>query len=103
RLDFLDDFNFFVAELRRDDGGDWLPNDFLLPVTEDPLGAFIPALDNSVQILADNSIVGRFHDGCKTERSLLALFLVGNVSCNFRRSDNISIVVLDGGNSQRDV
>ena len=46
----------------------WRPTGLLCRVAEESLGCAVPTLDNAVQILADNGIVGRI-DNCRQPRA----------------------------------
>jgi hypothetical protein len=52
-----------VDALRRDQDGHRLAGGFLGRIAEHALGAAIPGLDDAVEILADNGVVGRLDDG----------------------------------------
>jgi len=53
----------FVHAIPRDQDGHRLADGFLGRIAEHPLGAAIPGLDDAVEILADNGVVGRLDDG----------------------------------------
>ena len=55
----------FVPSVWRNYKRDVLTNGFTGAVAKHPLGAFVPTPDDSVKILANDGIVGGFHDGCQ--------------------------------------
>ncbi len=89
------DSNFFFPPVLRDNQGDVLPRSFCSGVAEYPLCSFVPAGDNSIQILADDGIVGRIHNGSQQGGRLTGEF----VRVFKRRFELFSLAdVLDHGN-----
>jgi hypothetical protein len=60
----------FVHAIPRDQDGHRLADGFLGRIAEHPLGAAIPGLDDAVEILADNGVVGRLDDGREPLREI---------------------------------
>ena len=56
----FDDFWFFINAICRDQDRDWLADDLVRLIAEQPLGTAIPACDDAVEVLADNRVVRRF-------------------------------------------
>jgi len=53
----VDDFWFFINAICRDQDRDWLADDLVRLITEEPLGTAIPACNDAVEVLADNRVV----------------------------------------------
>ena len=58
-----DDITFFVETLRRNDQADVSAHGFGRRVAKGMFRARIPALDDAIERLADDGVVGRFDDG----------------------------------------
>ena len=71
---------FLVEPIRRDQDVDRLSNDLLSFVSEQALGAAIPAPDYAVEILADDGIVGGLHNGGELPGRLLRTPAFGDVA-----------------------
>src|SRR5262249_41656859 len=56
------DTRLIIVQLRRNNGCDRLPDDFLCPVAEGAFRGLVPTGDDPVQILADDGIVGGSND-----------------------------------------
>ena len=65
-----EDPGLLVFEAWRKKNGHGLADGLTGAIAEQPLGARIPGLDDPVQILADDRIVGGFHDGHELLRTL---------------------------------
>src|SRR5207248_1206200 len=68
----LEDFGFFVEAVGWEQDGDALADIFLGCVSEDPIGGFVPALDDAVQVLTDDRVV---RGGDYGRKQRLRLFL----------------------------
>src|SRR6516165_3399681 len=77
--DTLQDLRFFAFEMMRDDRGDRFTDHFFRGISEQMLGARIPADDGALEILADDRIVGRFDDAGELSACFLAAALIGYV------------------------
>ena len=53
----------FIHPIRRHQDGDRAPDDFLRLITKNSFRAAIPTGDDSLQIFADDGIIGGFHNG----------------------------------------
>ncbi len=62
-LEACDDLVFLVDAVGRDDERDMAAHRLLRGVAEDPLGGGVPALDHSVESLADDGVVRGLDDG----------------------------------------
>jgi hypothetical protein len=56
------DVHFLVTAIGGDQLRHRLTNDFLGAIAKQAAGAFVPAGDDSLQRLADNRVVGKFHN-----------------------------------------
>src|SRR5262249_47775319 len=63
--DFRQNFRLFADPIRRHQFRDRLTDHFFGRVPEYPLSGGVPTLHDSIEILADNRIVGRGDDGGK--------------------------------------
>src|SRR6185312_6089408 len=59
-----------VMELRRNHQGDGFADHFVGRISENPLGTFVPALDNAVQVFANDGVVRRFNNCGQTLRDM---------------------------------
>src|SRR5262249_29618516 len=74
--DATEDFSLLILMIRRDEDGDRLADDLFRHVAEDPFGAFVPALDDAVEVLADDRVIGRFDDCDESMSGLFAMLAV---------------------------
>ena len=100
---FIQDRLFVLVQLRRNDQRDWLADDFFGFISEQFFGAAVPAGNCSVQVLAGNGIIGRFHDRGQAERIFLQLLFLRDVSNNLRRAYDPALLVFDGRNRQGNI
>ena len=77
--DALQDLRFFALEMIGNDRGDRLADHFFGGISEQSLGARIPADDHAVEVLADDGVVGQFHDAGELPARLFAAALIGDV------------------------
>ena len=61
--DTRQDLGLLAAMVRGDDHGDRVADGLGGGVAEEPFGATVPALDDAVQVLADDGVVGGFDNG----------------------------------------
>src|ERR1700674_4916742 len=92
----LQDHSFFILQLGRDEDRNRLPYYFFRCVSEDALGAAVPAGDDSVQIFGNDRVVGRFHDGRKLGQRLLSGLPISNVLDYPSQTVNVSLRVEHG-------
>src|SRR5260370_30487082 len=69
---------------------------------EQALGGGIPSRDHTVQLLRDNGVIGRIHDGRKPQGFLLSPPALGNIAADSRGSHDISSRVANGRDSSVD-
>ena len=77
--DATQDLRFLAPEMIGNDRGDRLADHFFGGISEQALGARIPADDASVEILADDGVVGGFYDAGELPARLFAAALIGDV------------------------
>src|SRR4029079_10867230 len=65
------DFGLSVEAVLGNDDRDRLADDFVGGIPENPLGAAVPGLDDAVEILTDDRVVRRGHDGGEPQRFTL--------------------------------
>src|SRR5439155_15988561 len=70
--DRLDDPRHLIHSIGRRENGDRPAPRFILGVTKHSLRCFVPSDDRSVELLANDRIVGRLNDGCKLGVGLLS-------------------------------
>jgi len=58
----VEDAGLFVAALGRDQHSDRLSDCLLGRVAEQPLRSGVPAVDDALEVLADDCVVGKFDD-----------------------------------------
>src|SRR3712207_5962129 len=84
-LDFLslahlrEDLGHLLGPVRRDQDGDGLPHRLLDGVPVEPLGRPVPAGDDALEGLAENSVVGGLDDGREPGALLLGPLAFGDV------------------------
>ena len=71
RTNFFQDHRLFMLQVRRDDGKDRSPDDFVGGKAEKPLRGRIPIGHNAIQVFRDDGIVRGFNDGCQAGQSCL--------------------------------
>src|SRR6201996_4095056 len=71
---FAEDLLFYMLQLWRKETEDRLTHYLLCPIAEDALGRFIPADDDSVQVLTDDGIVGGIDDCGEMETRIYRRF-----------------------------
>ena len=76
------------SRFRRNDPGDRLPDHLGRGVAEQPLRGRVPRLNDAVQILADDRVVGRLHQRRQVQRGGRGAFLIADVAGDFRRADD---------------
>jgi hypothetical protein len=54
-----------------------LSESFLCCIAEQPLGSGVPAGDYTIQVLADNRVIRRFHDSGKQKLGIFRMEIVG--------------------------
>ena len=59
----LKEDRFFLYPVWREDDCYWLPYDLYRCVAKKLLGGFVPRLNDAIQILGDDRIVGQLNDG----------------------------------------
>ena len=79
RPDTLQDLRFFTFEMIGNDRGDRLADHFFGGISKQSLGARVPTDDTSVEILADDGVVGGFHDTGELPARLFTAALIGCV------------------------
>ena len=70
----LQNLLFLLNPLRRQQQRDWLADDLLRPVAEQPLGPCVPGLDDAVEVLGQDGIVGRLNDRRQSRQRLSVCF-----------------------------
>ena len=94
--DLLEDLGLLVRTIRREQQGHRLAQNLVTSITVQPLGPFIPGLDDAVKALADYGVVRGLDNGRQQLRCSLILLELGNVAGNMRGTDNASILAVDG-------
>ena len=61
--DALEYDEFLIVPLRRDQDGHRLADDFGGRIAEEPLGSFVPAGDDAIEVLTDDRVVRGLDDG----------------------------------------
>src|SRR5256885_4389555 len=90
-------------QLGRDQGQNGFPDNFFRVISEEAGCCLIPAVDNSIQVLADNGIVGRLNNRCQPGSDLIGLAALTDVACYLRGPNYLAGCILDGRDGQRDV
>src|SRR2546421_7892888 len=67
------------VQLRGNDAGDWLPDHLVRLIPENVGRAGIPGGDDSIERLADDSVIGRGDDGRQARRLNARLVLLGDI------------------------
>src|SRR6185436_2353241 len=60
-----EDMILFREAIRGDQRRDRFSDNFMAPITQQALGAFIPGLDHAVEVLGDYRLPGGLHDRCE--------------------------------------
>ena len=76
---------------------DMLSNNLIRRVSKDPLGAVIPALNDAVQILTEDGVIGGFNNRGQPLTQFRCLFLLADVQRNATRMDESSSLAIDTG------
>ncbi len=75
----IQDLLFLLDPLRRQQQRDRLADDLLRPVAEEAFCPRVPGLDDAVEVLGEDGIVGRLDDCRQPRQRLLGLLAVGDV------------------------
>jgi hypothetical protein len=81
--DLAQNLGLVSMQFRRDNQRHWLANDFFRSVAKQPLRTFVPAGDDSVQVLAGDCIFRRFDD--RRQTALCFFSLTGVIRSDDRR------------------
>src|ERR1700722_7611392 len=88
-----EDLVFLILEFLRNEPQNRLSYHLLRGVTEHPECSFVPSLDDTVQILADDGVLRGIDNRCQPESAVIILGAVGHVVCDFRRAENLACFV----------
>jgi hypothetical protein len=83
----------FLAQLRRNNHGDRPADGLRGGISESALGSAVPTVDNPVQILGNNGVVGGLHNGGKAGTRLLGLRGFGNVHVDADQFFRLAVLV----------
>ena len=84
----LQDFGLFIEAIGREEDGDGIADHFLGGVAEHPLGGWIPAFDDAVEVFADDGVVGRGDDRLE---AAFQLDVLADVAGNLGGPDDLSM------------
>ncbi len=100
--EFGEDLVLLVLKVCGDEAENGLADDFFGGVAEHALRAVVPGADDAVEVLADDGVVGGIDDGGEAEADFVDTFAFGDVVGDLGGSDDAALVVLDGGDGDRD-
>src|SRR5262245_21116702 len=80
--DAVKNFSFLIQSVGRKQNSDRLTDDFLSPITKEPLCAVIPRLNDSLEVLGGDGIAGVLDDGGKLGNRFLCFALLCHVPKN---------------------
>ena len=100
--DACEDFVLLVQPILRDDDRDGLSHCFMRGVPEHPLRCPIPRLDDTVEILADDRVVGGVDDRAQSVLLAFENRLGADVTSNLGGSDDPIVLVSNRRDGQRD-
>src|SRR5215510_10784856 len=92
--DTRENSRFFIVALGWHQHSDWLSHDFVFLITENPFSALVPAHNNTVEVFADNRVIGRLNDGTQPLTALLCNFPVAGVLKDSDRACDETLVIL---------
>src|SRR5208337_2792370 len=77
-----------ILLIRRHDNGYGPAENFRGRITIEPFGPLIPTRDRTVQVFADNRVIGGFDNRCQTRARFLGAFLFGYVPRGGENTDH---------------
>src|SRR6202012_3865592 len=86
-LDAGNNFRLFTATVGGDDKSDVLADGFVGCIAKQPFRAFVPTGDDTIQILADNRVIGRIHNGSEQASGAFSSVANGNVAGDTEMND----------------
>ena len=92
--DAAEDVFLFIGPFGRNDKGNVSTDGLLRGVAEESLGGGIPTLDDAVQVLADDGIVGRIDDRRQVRASQFRTPAVGNIDEDVHGPNDLSPFIL---------
>src|SRR5580698_5186880 len=101
--DSVQNLGFFGVAFWRDDEGDVLTDGFFSVVAKDSFRTFIPARDDTIEVLADDGVVGGGYDGSQQTRDFFCLLRLAHIlwrtiqqawSCGKRAQSPIKVLVI---------
>src|ERR1700722_1973645 len=87
---------FLVPTILGDDECNMFADRLLGGIAEHVLSALIPALNDAVEVLADDGVVGRSDNCGQVGRCLLGLFALGDVQQHVNAANNSPLAIFDG-------